>query len=122
MSEKQVILAKTEYDAMERELRELKAILDSRTIVKIFVPYEYFREHQSYDGYGRRQGIEVQYVEGKDNDKVITEFAAEINRLEKQLQDKIIALHSSENKIHRQKDEINALKKQTWYEKLFRKK
>ena len=122
MSEKQVILAKTEYDAMERELRELRAILGSRTIAKIFVPYQNFRGHNSYDGYGSRDGIQVQYVMGTYNDKAIAELAAEVTKLNEKLDKCEYNIRLDGYELGRRADEINRLKKQTWYEKLFRKK
>jgi hypothetical protein len=42
MNEKKVILLKTEYDAMEKELSELRAVVDSKTLTKIFVPHSEF--------------------------------------------------------------------------------
>ena len=129
-NEKQVILLKTEYDAMEKELTELRAVVDSRTMAKIFVPYtEYYRKKI----YGKNNwdieipyhviGTMVHYMSGIDNEKVVGELAEivkEFDECKKLLKEKTDELIYVEQKLSHAQNEIKRLSVK-WYNRFFKK-
>jgi uncharacterized protein YceH (UPF0502 family) len=116
MKEKQVILAKTEYDEMEKELHKLKLVVESRTIAKIFVPLREWRYHNPY--LGNVDGINVKYISGTDDNNTIKELAAEVTRLQERVVQCEREMESQGYELGRRQDEINRLKKLKWYDKV----
>jgi hydroxylamine reductase (hybrid-cluster protein) len=124
MQNKQVILDKIEYDAMENQLKELKAILESRTVVRII------ERHQLY----RTGGMTTKYILGKDNDTATQELAAKVNQQINELQQLKQELSTSKRELLSSNKEITMMtneiirlnnlnkQKQKWYHKLLGKK
>jgi hypothetical protein len=128
-NEKQVILLKSEYDEMEKELTELRAVVDSKTMAKIFVPYtEYYRKKI----YGKNNweeipygviGRTVHYISGIDNEKVVGELAETIeafNECKKLLVEKTDELIYVERKLSDAQNKIKILSGR-WYNRFFKK-
>jgi hypothetical protein len=115
MKEKQVILAKTEYDEMEVKLNTLSSVVESRTIAKIFVPYREWR----YNGYIGVNGDNVKYISGTDDNDTIKELAAEVTKLQKRVDECEREMELQGYELGRRADEINRLKKLKWYGILF---
>ena len=128
MQSKQVILDKIEYDAMEKELSELRAVVDSKTLTKIFVPHSevmdsrhIFNNHFHSPIVG---GTIVKYVSGLDNEEVITELAKEVEILKgyrKSLDERDSELAKAMYELSKTQDEIKRLSVK-WYNKLFKDK
>ena len=113
MKEKQVILAKTEYDAMEAELQDLRTIVANRTVVKII------EEHINW--YSIRctaDGVRIKYVVSENN-SAIDELAEQIELLQKKLERTRGELDMRNREVWQKADEIAELKAQKWYQKLF---
>jgi hypothetical protein len=108
MTEKKVILAKTEYDAMETELKDLRAIVSSRTILQIVE--EDFGWHRARIA---ASGTRIKYILGTDSDegkmKVLSDYIGDLYK-------KIAKMEADSC---RKSDEIKELKAQKWYQKLF---
>jgi len=108
MTEKKVILAKTEYDAMEAELQDLRAIVRSRTVVQILE--ESLKWHVVYN---TASGTRIKYILGTDSDEEKMKVLAEgIEYAYKKLA-------KAESDLCDSHLEIKQLKAQTWYQKLF---
>ena len=114
MSTKQVVLSKTEYDAMEAELADLRQIVNSRTLVTIVDEHLDWRRIRAY-----ASGTRIRYVLGKDSNGEVKNLAEQIEYLQKKMQ-QMHAEHAAA--IYKKHEEIEALKKVTWYQKLFNKK
>ena len=135
MNEKKVILLKTEYDAMEKELSELRAVVDSKTLTKIFVPHsEFMASRHIFDNHFHSpivEGTIVKYVSGVDNEEVITELAKEVEILkgyrkslderDSELAKARYYLNKARNELSKTQDEIKRLSVK-WYNKLFKNK
>jgi hypothetical protein len=117
MSEKQVIMSKVEFDNMEKELNDLRKIVESKTVCRIAYP------KLTWDNiYGCARGIgsyEVEYVIGSDENEVIKELSAEITTLKQTKDDLngILTLH--EASIFRLQRQENDWKNLPWYKRLF---
>lgn len=114
MKEKQVILAKTEYDEMEAKLNALSSVVESRTISKIFVPYREWR----FRGFPYVDGIIVEYISGTDDNDTIKELAAEVTKLQDRVAECEREVESQGYELGRRQDEIDRLKKLKWYDKI----
>ena len=113
MTEKRVTLAKTEYDAMEAELRDLRTIVDNRTVVKII------EEHTNwYRIRHTASGVRIKYVVSEKN-SAIDELAEDIEFLQKKLEQVQSELEMRNREVWQKADEIKELKAQKWYQKLF---
>ena len=108
MTAKKVILAKTEYDAMEQELTDLRAIVRSRTVLQIVE--ESLKWHVMYSA---ASGTRIKYVLGTNSDedtmKVLMDHVEYVNR----------KLAKTESDLRESHLEIQELKAVTWYQKLF---
>jgi len=111
MKEKQVILAKTEYDAMEAELTDLRTIVNRRTVLTIVEEASNWSRVR-YAASGTR----IKYILGTESDedkmKVLSEHIGDLYK----------KLAKMEEDLGRKSDEINRLKKLTWYQKIFSRK
>ena len=113
MKEKQVILAKTEYDAMEAELQDLRTIVANRTVVKII------EEHINlYSVRHSANGVRIKYVVSEKN-SAIDELAEDIELLQKKLERVQGELEMRNRDVWQKADEIKELKAKKWYQKLF---
>ena len=111
MTEKKVILAKKEYDDMEAELKDLRAVVTSRTVVQILE--ESLKWHVVYN---TASGTRIKYILGTDSDEEKMKVLADgIEYAYKKLA-------KTESDLHESRLEIKELKAQTWYQKLFGKK
>lgn len=108
MSTKKVTLDKTEYDAMEAELKDLRAVVGSRTVVQILE--ESLNWHVVYN---TASGTRIKYVLGTDSDEEKMKVLADgIEHAYKKLA-------KAESDLRDKSDEIARLNKRTWYQKLF---
>ena len=108
MQSKQVILAKTEYDAMEAELADLRIIVSSRTVLQI-VEEDFGWHRARYAANGTR----IKYILGTDSDEAKMKVLAE----QVELLYKKIA--KAEAELDRKSEEIKRLTNLKWYQKLF---
>ena len=108
MTAKKVTLDKTEYDAMEAELQDLRTIVASRTILQIVE--EDFGWHRAYYA---ASGTRIKYILGTDSDedkmKVLSDYIGDLYK----------KLAKMEADSSRKSDEIKELKAKKWYQKLF---
>ena len=128
-NEKQVVLAKSEYDAMEKELDGLRGIVNSRTVSKIFVPHAMYGRIRHLYLIGNlnypieTKGTMVQYVLGTDDDKSVPELIEIISKMDKEkkdLEDKFDDVTYELKKLKsKEKARIENL---TWLDKLLRRK
>jgi hypothetical protein len=116
MSDKQVIMSKVEFDNMEKELNDLRKIVESKTVCRIAYPK--FDWNTIY-GNGDIGGYKVDYVIGSDENEVVKELSAEINSLNsiKDNLNDILTLH--EASIFRLQRQENDWKNLPWYKRLF---
>jgi len=108
MTEKQVTLAKTEYDAMEAELVDLRTIVNSRTVLTI-VEESFNWSRARYAA----SGTQIKYILGTESDE------GKMKVLSEQVELLYKKIAKMEEDLSRKSDEINRLKKLTWCQKLF---
>ena len=113
MQSKQVILLKTEYDAMEAELIDLREIVNSRTIVTIVDEHLNWRLVRAV-----ASGTRIRYVLGTESNGEVKDLAKQIEFMQKEM-DRMHAEYATA--IYKKHEEIEALKRVTWYQKLFKK-
>lgn len=116
MSTKQVILAKTEYDAMEEELYDLRAIVKSRQVVTIVEENLNWRTT-----WASSSGTRIKYIIWNDQDAA-KNLADQVDLVQKELEKTKQELWAAHIESSHKSDEISRLNKQTWYQKLFSKK
>ena len=106
--EKQVTLAKTEYDAMEAELKDLRTIVNSRTVLQIVEEASNWSRVRYAASCTR-----IKYILGTESDedkmKVLSEHIGDLYK----------KLAKMEEDLGRKSDEINRLTNLKWYQKLF---
>jgi len=74
MTEKKVILAKKEYDDMEAELKDLRAVVTSRTVVQIL------EESLKWNVvYNTASGTRIKYILGTDSDEEKMKVLADVH-------------------------------------------
>ena len=118
MKEKQIILSKVEFDEMEQELKALRETVASKTVTTIFRRNWY--DENTYPGqYMIPVGTRIEFVMGIDVDKILEEFADEIETLRgdnKAYQERV-----SEQSIElfNLKNDNNSWKRLPWYKILF---
>lgn len=118
MKEKQIILSKVEFDEMEQELKALRETVASKTVTTIFRRNWY--DENTYPGqYMIPVGTRIEFVMGIDVDKILEEFADEIETLRgdnKAYQERV-----SEQSIElfNLKNDNNSWKRLSWYKRLF---
>ena len=129
MNEKQVVLAKSEYDAMEKELDGLRGIVNSRTVSKIFVPHTMYRRIKDLYIIGdwnypiETNGTMVQYVLGTDDNKSVQELIEIISKLNTQSKDLEDKLEDVTYELRNLKaKEESRIYNLTWFDKLLRRK
>lgn len=113
MKDKQVILNKTEFDQMESELKDLRDIVNSRTICQIKTPRIGWGHAGSYiDSY------HVEYIAGCDENEIVKELSEEIERQRNESIEwqnmfniKCIEVSNAESKLQKFKD-------LPWYKKI----
>ena len=117
MVDKQVIMSKIEFDNMEKELNDLRNVVKSKTVCRIAYPKLYWSNI-----YGRASEIgsyEVEYVIGSDENEVVKELSAELEKERKSvdgLEAKMDTMLDDMHTIQRRKDDW---KKLPWYKRLF---
>ena len=118
MKEKQIILSKVEFDEMEQELKALRETVASKTVTTIFRRNWY--DENTYPGqYMIPVGTQIEFVMGSDVDKILEEFAAEIETLRGD--NKVYQERISEQSIelYKLKNDNNSWKRLSWYKRLF---
>jgi len=114
MTEKQVTLAKTEYDAMEAELQDLRTIVASRTVLKVVEEQLNWRI-----AYAAANGTRIKYILGTSSDEeTIKELSDQVEYVNKKREREKLDHAVEESRLS---DEIRRLKAQKWYQKLFSK-
>ena len=108
MSAKKVTLDKIEYDFMEQELKDLRAIVNSRTVVQILE--ESLKWHVAYNA---ASGTRIKYILGTDSDEEKMKVLADA------IEYAYKKLAKAEQDLRDKSYEIKRLNKQTWYQKLF---
>lgn len=118
MIEKQIILSKVEFDEMEQELKALKETVESKTVTTIFRRNWY--DENTYSGqYMIPVGTRIEFVMGSDVDKILEEFADEIETLRgdnKAYQERV---SEQSIKLHDLKCQNNSWKRLPWHKRLF---
>ena len=107
--EKQVIVNKREYDSMESELKDLRAIVKSRTISVIISP-RYGWLASMPDAHT------IEYIAGLDENQAINGLVEEIKRLESTNESYMATIQTMSRDIKSQDD----WKKLPWYKRLFK--
>jgi hypothetical protein len=112
MTEKKVILAKTEFDAMEAELQDLRTIVASRTVLMIVEEKLNWRV-----AFHVASGTRIKYILGTDSDEAnIKSLADHIEHLTIKLEQVEMDRHIEKSRLS---DEIKRLTNRKWYQKLF---
>jgi septation ring formation regulator EzrA len=117
MADKQVIMSKVEFDNMEKELNDLRNVVESKTVCRIAYPKLYWGNI-----YGRASEIgsyEVEYVIGSDENEVVKELSTELEKERKHVDELEAKMDTILNDMHafqRQKDDWKHL---PWYKRLF---
>ena len=117
--EKQVIISKTEFDEMEQDLKDLKEIVNSRTISAIVskyarnFPLDYWIPSPA-------DAIEsIKYISGTDENQAINDLAKDIEFLRKELKTYKTRVWEQDQTIRNLNDEVGKWKKLPWYSRLF---
>ena len=116
MDDKKVILNKTEFDKMETELNNLRKVVESRTVAQIKIPHLRIdpNTYTTYVG-----GYSVDYVVGCDENEVVKELSAELEKERKyvdELEAKMDTMLDDMHAFQRRKDDWKNL---PWYKRLF---
>ena len=118
MLEKQILLSKVEFDEMEQELKALRETVKSKTVTTIFRRNWY--DENTYPGqYMISVGTRIDFVLGSDDDKILEEFAAEIETLRgdnKAYQERV---SEQSRELYNLKNDNNSWKRLPWYKRLF---
>jgi len=116
MSDKQVIMSKKEFDQMEKDLSNLRKVVESKSIITIKTPHLGWNGAYTYtDSYF----IEIEYVFGTEENEVIKELSGEIVKLKdtnKTLNQTIDSLEGNLRWFQNQQDDWKNL---PWYKRLF---
>jgi len=114
MSEKQVIMSKTEFDKMEEDLSNLRKVVESKSIITIRTP------HLGWNGsYTYNDSYFIEYVFGTEESEVVKALKEEIERVRKdrnELSKTASNLEHSNDFLKREKDDWKQL---PWYKRLF---
>jgi len=116
MSDKQVIMSKTEFDQMEKDLNDLRNVVESRTVAKIKTPHLGWRP-DTFNTYIDRYYVD--YVIGSDENEIVKELSVELEKERKhvdELEAKMDTMLDDIHVIQRRKDDW---KKLPWYKRLF---
>ena len=114
MSDKQVIMSKKEFDEMEKELDNLRKVVESKTITKIKTP------HLDWNGsYTYVDRYIIEYIFGTEESEIVKELKEEIDRAKEDndnLKDNYIDLENHYVRLKREEDNWKYL---PWYKRLF---
>jgi len=114
MLDKQVIMSKKEFDQMEKELDNLRKVVESKSITTIKTP------HLGWNGtYTYTDGYFIEYVFGTEESEVVKELKEELDankEVNNELSKTASNLEHSNNFLKREKD---AWKNLPWYKRLF---
>jgi hypothetical protein len=119
MKEKQIILSKVEFDEMEQELKALRETVASKTVTSIFRRNWYDQSINFPGQYMLPVGTRIEFVMGSDDDKILEEFAAEIETLRgdnKAYQERV---SEQSRELYELKNNNNSWKRLSWYKRLF---
>ena len=117
MSDKKVIVSKSEFDKMEADLNDFASIIESKTVCRIVYPkltwdniYGCTREVNTY---------EVDYVIGSDENEVIKELSVEIEKLKDTNETLNRIIDTSEGNLRWLQNQQDDWKQLPWYKRLF---
>jgi hypothetical protein len=116
MDDKKVILNKTEFDNMETELNNLRKVVESRTVAKIKTPPLGWSPTYG-DTYIDRYYVD--YVVGCDENEVVKELSAEIEKLKKEKGELNHIVNGLETKIRWFQSQQDEWKNLPWYKRVF---
>ena len=119
MKEKQIILSKVEFDEMEQELKALRETVVSKTVTSIFRRNWYDQSINFPGQYMLPVGTRIEFVMGSDVDKILEEFADEIETLRgdnKAYQERV---SEQSIELYELKNDNNSWKKLPWHNRLF---
>lgn len=116
MSDKQVIMSKSEFDNMEKELNNLRKIVESKTVCRIGIPRLTW---SNIHGGSNIDSYDVQYVIGCDENEIVNELGAEIEKLKKEKGEINHIVNGLETKIRWYQHQEDEWKNLPWYKRLF---
>lgn len=116
MDDKKIILPKSEFDKMEADLNDFAAIIESKTVCKIAIPR--LTWSNMYGG-SNISNYDVQYVIGSDENEVIKELGAEIEKLKDDNRTLNQIIDTSEANLRWYQNQENEWKNLPWYKRLF---
>jgi hypothetical protein len=99
---------------MEAELIDLREIVNSRTVVTIVDEHLHWRSVRAI-----ASGTRIRYVLGTESNGEVKDLAKQIEFMQKEM-DRMHAEHATA--IYKKHEEIKALNRVTWYQKLLGKK
>lgn len=116
MDDKKVILNKTEFDNMETELNNLRKVVKSRTVAKIKTPHLGWSPTYG-DAYIDRYYVD--YVVGCDENEVVKELVAELEKERKYVDELEAKMDTMLDDMHAFQKRKDDWKKLPWYKRLF---
>ena len=116
MDDKKVILNKTEFDNMEAELNNLRKVVESRTVAKIKTPHLGWSPTYG-DTYIDRYYVD--YVVGCDENEIVNELGAEIEKLKEEKKTLNQIIDTSERNLRWIQSQQDNWKNLPWYKRLF---
>ena len=107
-------MSKVEFDNMEKELNNLRKVVEDKTITKIKTP------HLGWNGaYTYTSSYFIEYVFGTEESEVIKELKEEIDRVREDRNELSKTASNLELNNHWLKGEKDAWKNLPWYKRLF---
>ena len=116
MSEKQVIVSKSEFDQMEKDLNDFASIIESKTVCRIAYPKLTWG---NIYGDSEISTYEVDYVIGSDENEIIKELSAEIAKLKDTNETLNRIIDTSEGNLRWLQKQQDDWKHLPWYKRLF---
>jgi len=114
MSDKQVIMSKVEFDQMEKDLSNLRKVVESKSIITIRTPHLGWNGPHTYtDSYF------IEYVFGTEESEVIKELSGEIVKLKDTNKTLNQTLNSLEGNLRWFQNQEDDWKQLPWYKRLF---
>lgn len=113
MDDKKIILSKSEFDKMEADLNDFAAIIESKTVCRITHPRINWMCTHGGNYY------DVQYVIGCDENEVVSELGAVIEKLKKEKGELNHIVNELETKVRWYQCQEDEWKNLPWYKRLF---
>lgn len=116
MDDKKVILNKTEFDKMEADLKDFTSIIESKTVCRIGIPRLTWSNIYGGSNIG---SYDVQYVIGSDENEIVKELAAELEKLKDDNKTLNQIIDTSERNLRWIQSQQDEWKNLPWYKRLF---